>query len=933
MSSIRFRHQIPANEADFELLCLELLRAEWSNPGLDLYAHKGEEQSGIDIIDLTAKEPLSAAQCKLHDPGKTIPPAEINGEVLKAEQFAPKLGRYAILTTAKASKKAHDTVLEINRKHGEQGLFPVELITWGKIENLLDKHISVRDAFYATLSGRKANEITSKLSEIRQALTSRSDNAPEPAPPATLPTADNRRFAIAIAHLTHDRDNETERLIVESLRDLAGVQILRFDRMISADGPVPEDSEREAHTFAQELLNESSADVLIWGTVLSQGGRSAPRLYWTTARQKSRSRQPYIPENFLLPEIFWQDLAEVLKLLVVTQSSELFARRGKRNSVELSPFVEKVRNILGPKDGSQRGPLEPHAAIQYILAMGLQQLGLQTRNRDLLDEAIHRYNEVLKAWTYEKSPGQWIAARNGLGIATAASGNVDANSSRLSEALNIFRELHRKSIHGHMDRISTATVENNLGNVLVILGERRGDIEQLNEAADHYRSTLTIWAKDLYPSDWATAQDHLGYALQLAGARSGEMDLLRGAVEAHRRALEEMPRDQVPLYWAQTQNHLGGALKSLGEREPGTDLLEQAADAYRLTLQERAFHQEPLEWAETQSNLGAVLTHIADRSGNETGLGEAVDVLRESLKVRTLAAEPLAFASSSNNLGHALVRLGEFTGEVQRFEEAIDVLRAALSVWTRDSSPARWSTAQQNLGEAYLSLARKKRNPEFLDSAKQAFESALSERDRTKEPLLWASTQAALGHLFYLKGDLEEVNEALEDAIAHFRLALEQYQSSLTPTSAGIQFNLGNVQRLLGKRTNRLPLILEALERHSAACRYSLPLSPYWAFRAAEAAKEDFDLIRFGSDRALLDEATTKYGWILDLLQQHSGHQIALAPNFTAVVAGTSGMTKPDFSVASRKGDRIRDGSVVWENAGKQSFCSSCNCFLIPPKE
>jgi len=108
-------------------------------------------------------------------------------------------------------------------------------------------------------------------------------------------------------------------------------------------GAIPEECEREAHNVARALLREASADALIWGTVLSLGGHTAPRLYWTTADSATRSKQPYLPRTFALPEVFWEDLVEVLRLLVVTRSSGLFARRGWNVAADLAPFVEKVR--------------------------------------------------------------------------------------------------------------------------------------------------------------------------------------------------------------------------------------------------------------------------------------------------------------------------------------------------------------------------------------------------------------------------------------------------------------------------------------------------------------------------------------------------------------------------------------------------------------
>jgi hypothetical protein len=74
-----------------------------------------------------------------------------------------------------------------------------------------------------------------------------------------------------------------------------------------------------------------------------------------------------------------------------------------------------------------------------------------------------------------------------------------------------------------------------------------------------------------------------------------------------------------------------------------------------------------------------------------------------------------------------------------------------------------------------------------------------------------------------------------------------------------------------------------------------------------------------------------KHAWISTLRSKHSGHEIGLMSIFRVVVPGTSGTTKPDFSLAPRRGGRIQDGSVVWENAGKYSYCGQCSEFLAPP--
>lgn len=165
---MKFRLQIPDNDIDFEELCCRLLRRHWNRPHLQRFAHRGERQDGIDIFDPTNTEPVHAAQCKLHDYGKTIPPKEIDDEVEKAKKYRPALGHYAILTTARKSRQADRKVTAINESHRQHGIFTVEVLTWDEIEDLLDEHPEVRDPIYGAIAYAHVQGIHGRLTAIMQ---------------------------------------------------------------------------------------------------------------------------------------------------------------------------------------------------------------------------------------------------------------------------------------------------------------------------------------------------------------------------------------------------------------------------------------------------------------------------------------------------------------------------------------------------------------------------------------------------------------------------------------------------------------------------------------------------------------------------------------------------------------------------------------------
>lgn len=135
----------PGNERAFEEMCLRFYRKRWKNENLELYAKRGEKQDGVDIHDPACIPPPHAVQCKHHERHKTLPPAEIKDEVAKAEKSSLPIEHYVIATTAKKTKNAQDTVVELNKRPSKR--FIVVLHFWEDICELLDQFPAIQAQF------------------------------------------------------------------------------------------------------------------------------------------------------------------------------------------------------------------------------------------------------------------------------------------------------------------------------------------------------------------------------------------------------------------------------------------------------------------------------------------------------------------------------------------------------------------------------------------------------------------------------------------------------------------------------------------------------------------------------------------------------------------------------------------------------------------
>ena len=73
----------------------------------------------------------------------------------------------------------------------------------------------------------------------------------------SIPKSDSNRFSILVAHLENDSNKENETLIIESLKEIEGIQVLSIDRTIETEGSVPEEKEIIGHEVSRKYLQET----------------------------------------------------------------------------------------------------------------------------------------------------------------------------------------------------------------------------------------------------------------------------------------------------------------------------------------------------------------------------------------------------------------------------------------------------------------------------------------------------------------------------------------------------------------------------------------------------------------------------------------------------------------------------------------------------
>lgn len=360
-----------------------------------------------------------------------------------------------------------------------------------------------------------------------------------PLPLAPLPRPVRGRFSVAVAHLENDQDGEHERLIVEALSEVRGVQVLKFDRVLAITESNVDDAVKAGHEQARALLAESGADVLIWGTVLRVGEKSLPKLRWTTARKLPVEERPgrYPPtEELNLPELFFNDLTDVLDLLVLT-SDQYMSPEEAYTRTSLPEFIARVERLLAAQSAKWPG------VTRARLSAAFGDLCLVHGRQDWKNDEWHQKAQLAyRVFLDEHARNPWSLRAYEAALYNFASthlqrGLCKPDRAQLEQAVPLYRAVAELSLHnGNNWWFAHAKI--NLGHALRVLGEQEPGTARLEEALGAYEDGAYEVNENRHPDMYRTILFGRAECLRLIGERESGTARLEHAIPPYRALLQ-----------------------------------------------------------------------------------------------------------------------------------------------------------------------------------------------------------------------------------------------------------------------------------------------------------------------------------------------------------------------------------------------------------
>lgn len=136
----------PRDPETLEEMTSDIFSYKFGNSNLQRYGRSGQSQNGVDVAGLVDGQ-VVGIQCKNHVKN-IITVKEVDDEIEKSEKFNPALSRYIILTTAESDVKVCSHVLKVSKERIGKGAYPVEILFWEQIQNLLSSYPDLMYRYY-----------------------------------------------------------------------------------------------------------------------------------------------------------------------------------------------------------------------------------------------------------------------------------------------------------------------------------------------------------------------------------------------------------------------------------------------------------------------------------------------------------------------------------------------------------------------------------------------------------------------------------------------------------------------------------------------------------------------------------------------------------------------------------------------------------------
>ncbi len=253
------------------------------------------------------------------------------------------------------------------------------------------------------------------------------------------------------------------------------------------------------------------------------------------------------------------------------------------------------------------------------------------------------------------------------------------------------------------------------------------------------------------------------------------------------------------------------AAGQLAADPPNHDAARASLDAARILVREKREVAAKLLVDQQREEAGLV----REQAGLEVSRLRRLDAARlyETAAALLPDGDREARWQNLSEASHQFCITGRDRGDNRALTESIRTGEFALTLADRSGQADDWAATQNNLGIAYQTLGERESGTARLEQAVAVYRAALEEWTRDRVPLNWAATQNNLGNALQTLGARESGTVRLEQAVAAYRAALEERTREGAPLDwAYSHHGMAHAKETLFDRTSEAAVLREAID-------------------------------------------------------------------------------------------------------------------------
>lgn len=718
--------------------------------------------------------------------------------------------------------------------------------------------------------------------------------------------------------------NMQEKIATHMEKDL-GLKALRLSQPVSL-GPPGQDSLAKGFENAEKVLDETGADLLIWGTedVQANGDKKWITYVSASTRAQCLARESgfSIHSTADLDSLAEGDVLDVLDVVTYSWRGLLQQSEGMDISPKIQALIPKMNTLLGMgefKRWSQGTKMEVERNLAFLLC----QYGEKRKDVTSLRNAIRLSRDVLSKSHPDLETGSYyedLDCVSTLGASLMNLGELQADPRNIEEAVQLY-EKTAKSVSHKSDPLNWTVYQMDLGHALAELGHRRADTALIDRSIQAFEGALPDISREGQPHEWQFVQTGLGACYLFRGERSTDDGDLKKAITHFQAAEAKDAKVLAPDDYAMAEVNLGVIYFTLGEREESAEDMRQAVLHTRNGQDQFQAMGNPYGVGFALNSLGMAQLRLAQYTNDDAMIGQAQESLRKSESMVPQAQDATLWANNQTFLATSEEYLGTKTCDAARFQTASDIYRQSAAFFEKQNRKPIWITMVHCQCQADLMLARIGCEAGREEKALKTLDGLLKETDPQAMALRYTQIEYTMGSALNQKGEKDRDPE-------DFQQSVSVLEDALSRTSAG---NLDNIRcslrsglvdsysRLLNLKPDGATLakakaLLEPFEKE---CESSAIVADR-ANHMANSARLEGAIARIEKDEARLATARQKAQSALNLFQANGYVYYAAR---TQEVLGDldllEGQWTGDRELMKRAQDEFRDAQKVMRVFGE----------------